>query len=61
MSLLTLHRIFIGMAIALCLVYTAFELAHASEHSVLRAALGIGIPALVAGALGAYLRLLLRR
>lgn len=54
MSLWTLHRIFIGTAIAGCVAYAAFEAMHAREHGTSRALLGIGAPLLVAIVLGAY-------
>lgn len=61
MSLMLLHRIFIGAAIVLCLVYAVFELSQAQAHSAPRALLGIGVPALAAGVLGAYFHWLVRR
>ena len=61
MSLLALHRVFIIAAILLCLAYATWEVAHSAGHSPARVLIGSGIPALLAGALAAYLRYMLRK
>ena len=58
---MTLHRIVIGMAIALCVAYAVFELVHAGEHGTARVAAGVAVPTLVIAGLAWYLARLGRR
>ena len=60
-ALLRLHVVLVASTIALALGYAAWEGAHAAEHSTARAAAGVGVPALAAVALGAYLVTVVRK
>ena len=61
MRLWTLHRIFIGTAIAGCVAYAVFEGVHAREHGTSRVLLGVGAPLAFALVLGAYFASITRK
>lgn len=58
---MTLHRIVIGMAIALCVAYAAFELAHAGGHGAGRVVAGVAAPLVAVAGLAWYLARIGRR
>jgi len=60
-TLLRVHVVLIASTIALCLAYLAWELSRSDVHGTVRTAIGVGVPLVVAAALGLYLRHVVRK